>query len=264
MSKDELLVIKVGDAFIFSGIAESMYGIVQKNVSFKIGDKEMIIEARGEGNSVLFRTVLWKQKFIEYTLNKGKDQTMFYLEIDVGHFRNAFKDTKKKVTANITVRKANPNIIRVARKTSGKETIPLVKIPIADDSEPVEYKYPDFDESNPIVSISSSEFDDALKAIKKTKCENTRVIISERFVKIKTTKVKGLLAQSFPFGDQEKPGKKLIERKIPTKTLLNIMKCSKLHKMLRIYIASETDTIIFSIDAASGGIHYVYLPTKKK
>lgn len=260
MSSKYLLTIETSNGFIFGGIAESMYGVARNNVIVKITDKSMVLESRGEGNTEIFRTELFSHKFNYYDV--PKDGKIIYMEFSVSDFKKIFKGTKKKVHVKLRLKNSDPSLLYIFRKLDGKDGTPKSKLPLIDDVEPCEYDYPKFDESNPIVTVPASEFNSSLKTIYKTDSATTKFRVYEKGIKISSCEVKGQIIEEFPYGKKSK--EILFSRKISTKTLINVTKCCKLDKFIRIYAIPESRTIILSIDVASNGVHNIYLLTKKK
>jgi hypothetical protein len=258
--KANFIDLETTAGFVFAGISASMFGVAKKNLGFKISATDTVIEAKGEDNSVLYRSKLLSQKFNNYIV--PKDDNVRYSEYSVSDFRKAVKDIKKKTYTNLYTKDEDSTVLYINRTIPGKDTLAKCKVPMIEGAEPQEHVYPKYDESQPNAVVPASEFNTDCKLIDKAKSVNTLFVATATSVKISTSGIKKGMAQKFYFG---KPGdEKVCVRKIPTKVLMNITKCCTLDKMMRIYVVPGTSTIVFSIDAANLGTHEIFLIGKKK
>lgn len=259
MTSEKKLILraKIDVGNLFSSISDSMYGI-SKSISFKILKSGITMESRAEGNSILYRTELESHKFVSFEFNAEKD-SVFYFEVKVSDLRDIFRGTKKKVNVTLKIEEGG-KYIYILREKNNFEGIPRAKIPFIEDSTPIEFKYPSFDITTPHVKVATSTFSTDLKTIKK-RTTKTIFKVGKYGVKLSMKKVEDEAQQEFPYSDKKEgdEGSKIFKRTFLTANLIIIMKLSKLDKFMNIYVIPDSQTIIFAIDAAGKGTHYVYL-----
>ena len=260
MSEEGFLInIKTHEAIAFKHLA-GLYHNILTVVPITVNKKTMKVYCQNSKKTILLETILKSEKFETFEINNDDDND-FLMVVSAKYFNILTKAIKVKDVIKFYVAEGAEDSLTIRLENPNKNKCNTKKLKIIQDyDDPKEYiKPPAYDDHNPTVVISSSEFQSMAKTIKNI--SDTAILeVQDKGIRFSSSDNKNddIFSDSTEFGIWRKNKDILYKQVFSSKDLYRICKISGFKKNIRIY-TTKNKPLKISIDTGSLGVQNIYL-----